>query len=202
MDIGCQQFQLEEAFLIQKDSEQTEARLQARFQGNQELSAEEQMEFIILPLTCKGNEEKQACIRRCFEMAKLLEDADMQRFLLSGMLVFADKVITKEDSKQIKEWIMMTKVGQLFEEEKIQYGREIEKRVTKDVTKNVTENVTKNVTKSVTKTNELKFSKILLHAGLSIEEISNAMTVLTADDIRKIAEKINPKPDIRKADPK
>ena len=156
------------------------------------------MEFIILPLTCKGNEEKQACIRRCFEMAKLLEDADMQRFLLSGMLVFADKVITKEDSKQIKEWIMMTKVGQLFEEEKIQYGREIERRVTKDVTKNVSENVTKNVTK----TNELKFSKILLHAGLSIEEISNAMTVLTADDIRKIAEKINPKSDIRKADPK
>lgn len=87
-----------------------------------------------------------------------LEDADMQRFLLSGMLVFTDKVITKEDSKQIKEWIMMTKVGQLFEEEKIQYGREIEK--------------------NVTKTNELKFSKILLHAGLSIEEISNAMTVL------------------------
>ena len=156
------------------------------------------MEFIILPLTCKGNEEKQACIRRCFEMAKLLEDADMQRFLLSGMLVFADKVITKEDSKQIKEWIMMTKVGQLFEEEKIQYGREIERRVTKDVTKNVTENVTKNVTK----TNELKFSKILLHAGLSIEEISNAMTVLTADDIRKIAERMNPTPDIRKADPK
>ncbi|MCI9605031.1 MAG: hypothetical protein HFH19_12775, partial [Ruminococcus sp.] len=108
MDIGCLQFQLEEAFLIQKDSEQTEARLLARFQGNQDLSAEEQMEFIILPLTCKGNEEKQACIRRCFEMAKLLEDADMQRFLLSGMLVFADKVITKEDSKQIKEWIMMT----------------------------------------------------------------------------------------------
>ena len=198
MDIGCLQFHLEEAFLIQKDSEQTEARLQARFQGNQELSAAEQMEFIILPLTCKGNEEKQACIRRCFEMAKLLEDADMQRFLLSGMLVFADKVITKEDSKQIKEWIMMTKVGQLFEEEKIQYGREIERRVTKDVTKNVTENVTKNVTK----TNELKFSKILLHAGLSIEEISNAMTALTADDVRKIAEKINPKPDIRKADPK
>ena len=140
------------------------------------------MEFIILPLTCKGNEEKQACIRRCFEMAKLLEDADMQRFLLSGMLVFADKVITKEDSKQIKEWIMMTKVGQLFEEEKIQYGREIEK--------------------NVTKTNELKFSKILLYAGLSIEEISNAMTVLTADDVRKIAERMNPTPDIRKADPK
>ena len=190
MDIGCLQFQLEEAFLIQKDSEQTEARLQAKFHGNQELSEEEQMEFIILPLTYKGNEEKQACIRRCFEMAKSLEDADMQRFLLSGMLVFADKVVTKEDSKQIKEWIMMTKVGQLFEEEKIQYGREIKKKVTKKVTKNVT------------KRNELKFSKILLHAGLSIEEISNAMTVLTVDDVRKIAERMNQKSNDRNIVPK
>ncbi len=195
MDIGCLQFQLEEAFLSRKDSEQTEARLQARFHDNQELSEEEQMEFIILPLTYKGTEEKQACIRRCFEMAKQMEDADMQRFLLSGMLVFADKVVTKEDSKQIKEWIMMTKVGQLFEEEKIRYGQEIKKEVTKSVTESVTESVTKNVTKKVTKKNELKFSKILLHAGLSVEEISNSMTVLTADDIQKIAEKMNQKSD-------
>lgn len=122
-----------------------------------------------------------------------LEDTDMQRFLLSGMLVFADKVITKEDSKQIKEWIMMTKVGQLFLEEKIQYGQELEKRVTKDVTKRVTEKVTKDVTKNVTKKNESKFSTILFHAGLSIEEISNAMSVLTTDDIQKIAERMNQK---------
>ena len=45
----------------------------------------------------------------------------------------------------------MTKVGQLFLEEKIQYGQELEKRVTKDVTKRVTEKVTKDVTKNVTK---------------------------------------------------
>lgn len=86
---------------------------------------------------------------------------------------------------------MMTKVGQLFEEEKIRYGQEIKK----EVTKSVTESVTKNVTKKVTKKNELKFSKILLHAGLSVEEISNSMTVLTADDIQKIAEKMNQKSD-------
>lgn len=187
LDIGCLQFQLEEAFLIRKDSEKTEARLQARLHEKQVLTDEEQMEFIILPLTYKGTGKKQACIRRCFEMAKLLEDEDMQRFLLSGMLVFADKVITKEDSKQIKEWIMMTKVGQLFEEEKIQYGREIEERVTRDVTKSVT----RKVTKKVTKKNELKFTKEMLHAGLSIEEVSNMMTVLTVDDVRKIAESLN-----------
>lgn len=82
---------------------------------------------------------------------------------------------------------MMTKVGQLFEEEKIQYGREIEERVTRDVTKSVT----RKVTKKVTKKNELKFTKEMLHAGLSIEEVSNMMTVLTVDDVRKIAENLN-----------
>ena len=118
---------------------------------------------------------------------------------------------------------MMTKVGQLFEEEKIQYGREIEKRVTRDVTKRVTEKVTKNVTETVTKnvtekvtknvtekvtekvtknvtekvtkSNELKFSKILLHTGLSIEDVSNMMTVLTIDDVQKIAKSMNLKSD-------
>ncbi len=192
---NMEQFQLEEAFLTQKDSEKTEARLYAKFHGNQALTKEEQMEFIILPLTYKGTTKKQACIRRCFEMAKLLDDEDLQHFLLSGMLVFADKVITTEDSKQIKEWIMMTKVGLLFEEEKIQYGREIEKRVTKDVTKKVTakvtKNVTKNVTQHVTRNKELEFTKKMLHAGLSVKEVSGMMTVLTTQDVEKIAEKMD-----------
>ena len=192
---NMEQFQLEEAFLTQKDSEKTEARLYAKFHGNQALTKEEQMEFIILPLTYNGTTKKQACIRRCFEMAKLLDDEDLQHFLLSGMLVFADKVITTEDSKQIKEWIMMTKVGLLFEEEKIQYGREIEKRVTKDVTKKVTakvtKNVTKNVTQHVTRNKELEFTKKMLHAGLSVKEVSGMMTVLTTQDVEKIAEKMD-----------
>ena len=47
--------------------------------------------------------------------------------------------------------------------------------------------------KTLRKKNESKFSKILFHAGLSIEEISNAMSVLTTDDIQKIAERMNQK---------
>ncbi len=36
------------------------------------------------------------------------------------MLVFSDKVTARKDSKRIKEWLMLTKVGQLFEEEKLE----------------------------------------------------------------------------------
>ena len=38
-------------------------------------------------------------------------------FVLSGILVFSDKVIDNELSKKTKEWIRMTKVGRLFLEE-------------------------------------------------------------------------------------
>lgn len=82
---------------------------------------------------------------------------------------------------------MMTKVGQLFEEEKIQYGREVEKRVTKKVTKRVTKNVAKR--------KELEFTPKMLHAGLSIKEVSEMMTVLTEQDVQKIAEKMKLPPE-------
>lgn len=92
--------------------------------------------------------------------------------------MFADKVITAEDSRQIKEWIMMTKVGQLFEEEKLQYGKEIEERVTRDVTKRVS------------RSKEMEFTKKMLCMGLSVKEVSKMMTMLTKQDVEKIAEKI------------
>ena len=39
-------------------------------------------------------------------------------FILTGLLVFTDKIIDDELSVKIKEWIRMTKVGRLFEAEK------------------------------------------------------------------------------------
>lgn len=43
-------------------------------------------------------------------------------FVLSGILVFADKIIDSETSRHVKEWIRMTKVGKLYEQEKIEYA--------------------------------------------------------------------------------
>ena len=39
-------------------------------------------------------------------------------FVLSGILVFSDKVIDEETAKNVKEWIGMTKVGRLYADEK------------------------------------------------------------------------------------
>ena len=119
-DVGCLKLQIEEVFLLSIDSEKIEECLKNR----ETLTEEEQMQFVILPLTYKGKEAKQKCIQRCFQMAQEIIDEKVQVFVLSGILTFTDKVISKEDSRRIKRWIMMTKVGQLFEEEKLEYAKE------------------------------------------------------------------------------
>ena len=123
LDAGCLRLSVEEAFLRNLDPELVERELRDKIEAGEALSEEEQMRFIILPLTHRGKEAKQACIRRCFDLAREMEDEEAQSFLLSGMLVFSDKVIARKDSKRIKEWLMLTKVGQLFEEEKLEYAR-------------------------------------------------------------------------------
>ena len=129
--IGTYISYLEEAFLCEMDWEETERELAKKIKEQEPLTAEDQMRFIVLPLTHKGKQEKQECIRRCFSLARKVADVKVQTFILSGMLVFSDKVITKEDSKQIKEWIMLTKVGQLFEEEKLEAVKEVTKEAEK-----------------------------------------------------------------------
>ena len=57
------------------------------------------------------------------ELAKQIEDREEQTFLLSGILVFADKIIDSETAKYIREVMRMTQVAELFLEEGRAEGR-------------------------------------------------------------------------------
>lgn len=171
LDAGCLQFQLEEAFLMKLDSKRIESDICKRLDRGEELTEEELMQFIILPLTYEGKTRKQECIRRCFEMAKKVEDETKQIFLLAGMLVFSDKVVDTEDSKRIQEWIMMTKVAKLFEEEKIEYGRLASEKAARE--------------------SEERLIKRMLEHHYSIKEIMDIVISLTEEDVRKLSEEIN-----------
>ena len=71
----------------------------------------------------------------------------------------------------------MTKVGQLFEDEKI--------RAVKEATAKVTEEVTKKVTKEVTE----KATEKALKQGLSVEAIADILS-LTIEEVLEIQGKI------------
>ena len=176
-DVGCLQLQTEEAFLSIIDSEKTEIQLEEKIKNGKPLTEEEQMKFIILPLTYQGKKEKQKCIQRCFALAREVEDVKVQTFILSGMLVFSDKVVTREDSKRIREWIMLTKVGQLFEEEKLEYAKKAVEEAVLEVRKEAEEATEKEKRNTAAK---------LLKKGFSTAEILEVIEGMTAEEVEKL----------------
>ena len=123
-DVGCLKLEIESAYLAELNSEDISKRLYEKVQLKQKLTDEEMMEFIILPLTYIGLEEKNNSIRSSIQLAEQILDEETKTFVLSGIAVFADKVISKENADIIRRLLVMTKVGQLFEEEKMAYARE------------------------------------------------------------------------------
>ena len=163
---------------IGKIIERTRGRLRIPIKGERKpLTEEEQMKFIILPLTYQGKEEKQKCIQRCFALAREVEDVKVQTFILSGMLVFSDKVVTREDSKRIREWIMLTKVGQLFEEEKLEYAKKAVEEAVLEVRKEAEEATEKEKRNTAAK---------LLKKGFSTAEILEVIEGMTAEEVEKL----------------
>ncbi|MCL1792280.1 MAG: hypothetical protein FWG34_00265 [Oscillospiraceae bacterium] len=98
------------------------AELERKVRANESLSDEDVMRFIILPLTAKN--DKQELIETTVNLVKEVEDENKQSFIIAGILSATDKFIDKNYSNKLKEWLKMTKVARLFEEEKIEYANE------------------------------------------------------------------------------
>ena len=119
-DIGAVKMNVETAFLSELDSERIFNRLKGKVERNERLSDDELMEFIILPLSYRRQEEKQERIQETVRLAAGIQDRGQQVFILAGILAFTDKVIDRETANIIRRAIEMTQVAQIFEEEKQQ----------------------------------------------------------------------------------
>lgn len=114
---GALTLKMEQAFLSRIDSETVRDRIKEKIEKQIVLSEEELMELIVLPLTYKGREAKKTAVKEAVDLAKRIEVRDTQTFVLSGILVFADKIIDSETANYIKEVIRMTQVAELLIEE-------------------------------------------------------------------------------------
>ena len=76
------------------------------------------MQLIILPLAKKGRESKQKMIEQVVELAKQIENENIQAFVITGILVSSDKFIDRAYAKTVRRYLSMTKVFQILEEEK------------------------------------------------------------------------------------
>ena len=119
-DVGALDLHVESAFLSEINSEEVRGRLEYKVKNNISLTDEEIMEFIILPLTYKGLEQKRKAAEEAVELVKQIKDEGVAMFVLSGVIVFGNKIIDDEIVKKARRWLRMTKLGQLIEDEKLE----------------------------------------------------------------------------------
>ena len=111
---------IEVAYLSELDSGEIRERLSNKIKNKETLTDEELMELIILPLTYKSKEKKREMIKESIELAKQVADEKQSIFLVAGIVVFSDKVIDEETRNYAKEWMKMTQIGRMFEQEKME----------------------------------------------------------------------------------
>lgn len=127
-DIGAVRITLEPAFLSELDSDRIFRHLKQKVEKKEMLDDEELMYFIILPLSYRKRNEKDSKIREPVQLAVQIHDRHQQLFTLAGILAFTDKMIDAETANKIRRAIEMTKVAQIFEEEKQQALAELEEK--------------------------------------------------------------------------
>jgi len=119
LDIGSLQLTINQVFLSKFDTDELYSGLRQKVEAGEALTEADIMKFIILPLTEPKKKKKQALIEKTIDLAKKITDEQNQIFIIAEILTATDKFIDRKYSNMLKEWIKMTKVARLFEEEKI-----------------------------------------------------------------------------------
>ena len=132
LEMGCFTLRMEQVFVSHLQGEEIYQKIKRKVENQEQLTEQELMRLIILPLAEKGKENKQRRVEEIVELAKMMEDVRMQAFVITGVLVCSDKFVDREYAESIRRYLSMTKVFQILEEEKreaiAQAGEEATKR--------------------------------------------------------------------------
>ena len=109
---------MEQVFIRNLPDAEIYQSIKKKLDNNETLSDKELMQLIVLPLAKKGKEEKQKMIEQVVDLAKHIDDENMQAFVITGILVSSDKFIDRDYAKSVRRYLSMTKVFQILEEEK------------------------------------------------------------------------------------
>lgn len=162
-DAGCVRLTIEEAFLSQLPSETVRRNLEEKVESGITLTEDELMQFIILPLSYKGKEQKKESIKKALELAKGICDEQVKKFILSGILVFSDKLVDEDIAREVRRELTMLKVEKIIFDEGYEKGTEQTKK---------------------------KIISQMLFNGLSYEEIAK-YTSETIEEIMNIRSSLN-----------
>ncbi|MCL2322938.1 MAG: transcriptional regulator [Oscillospiraceae bacterium] len=118
LDLGCIHLSFIQVFLSKFNGQEMYEDLKRKIETGERLSEEDPMRFILLPLA--KNDDRQKALENAIKLAKEIKDEEIQNFVLAGIITAADKFISEEESKNVREWISLTKVEKIIEREKIE----------------------------------------------------------------------------------
>ena len=136
-DVGALRIRIEQVFLSRFNTDEMYSELKAKIDAKIPLSDDDVMRFIVLPLTQPDKTRKQKLIEDTIDLAKQVQDEHQQLFIMAGIITATNKFIDAEYMKSVKEWIKMTKIARLFEEEKIAAVNENDRNVRKQIARNM-----------------------------------------------------------------
>ena len=166
LNLDSLQLNIMQVFLSNFNTDDLYGDLKLKVENGDVLTNEDIMKFIILPLTETVADKKQELIEKTVELAKGVLNEQQQMFIIAGILVATDKFIEREYSNMIKEWISMTKVARLFEEEKIEYANNAVRNAMKNSV-----NAGNLARKMITAGED--YLKVMDYTGLTKEEVLN-----------------------------
>lgn len=93
--------------------------IEQKLESGEALLPEEIFKLSILPLM-DNSVPRQEMIKKCIDLAKKMPVESEQLQAIAGILTATDKFIDEDYARKMREWIKLTKVGRIFEEEKKQ----------------------------------------------------------------------------------
>lgn len=124
LEMPCMTLHMEQVFISKLPEEEIYKNITCKLTKGEDLTEQELMQLIILPLAKKGSKNKQERIKQVIKLAKSIKNGSDQIFVLTGLLVCTDKFINGESAATIRRLLDMTKVGRILFEDGLEEGIE------------------------------------------------------------------------------
>ena len=138
LSAGDVQLNSKAVFLHEYNGDAIFENIKGKIANNELLTHEDLMKLNFLPLMYSRRERKEL-IHDSIELAKHIHDESTQVQVIAGILTATDKFIDKNYAEKVREWLKMTQVGRLFDEEKQEAVKEAVKKQKIEIAKSLLE---------------------------------------------------------------
>ena len=116
-------------FLSELDSEEIRERLNRKVKKGKQLTEQELMEFILLPLSYPSKEKKLEILKEQISLAEEVKDIQTSRFLAAGLVAFSDKIVDADTREEVRRLLKLTQIEKMWRDETDQLLAEKDKEI-------------------------------------------------------------------------